>query len=469
MQTRERRKPDWKSRDGRVRLYRADCLKFLPTMAENSVDAIVTDPPYHLTSGKKGGRGAASLNVKSPAGRARISTGFMGQAWDGGDIAFRPETWAELLRVAKPGAMLLAFGGTRTFHRMMVAIEDAGWEIRDTLMWVYGSGFPKSLDISKAIDKAAGAKRKPGKRKVFADGTSAHVQRASGGHYTRPFQDDPAWQGQFESQPATAASAQWSGWGTALKPAWEPIILAMKPVDGTFAENARRWGVAGLNIDACRIGTTKEIPGSLATKPRGYGGGWGPRQNTESGMNPNIGRWPANLIHDGSPEVLHEFPIGHSGGFPSTRGPGGYRGGWKGQENLSGRRFSVGSQARFFYCAKASRSEREYGVRGAARGQKLRSAGTQSPGTFQAEGTDRTSTNPHPTVKPIALMRYLCRLVTRPGGLVLDPFMGSGSTGIAALTEGLQFLGIERERKYFTIAKKRIQARLPARRCNGAA
>src|SRR5579862_2961736 len=233
-------------------VYHGDCLSVLPMMHEESIDTVITDPPYHLTTGKSGGSGAASLNQNSPAGRSRIGTGFMGKAWDGGDVAFRPGTWSAVMRVCKPGAFLLAFGGTRTFHRLACAIEDAGWEIRDTLMWLYGSGFPKSLDISKAIDKQAGAEREVIGRKPKMGGV---VHKPNGTGWDRPWQSEPGAEDRLLNitDPSTDAAKLWDGWGTALKPAWEPIIVAMKPLDGTFAENAQKHGVAGLNIEGGRI------------------------------------------------------------------------------------------------------------------------------------------------------------------------------------------------------------------------
>ena len=348
-------------------IIQGDCLQVLPTMEADSADSVVTDPPYHLTTGKKGGTGPASINLNTPAGRARIGTGFMGKEWDGGDVAFRRETWEAVLRVAKPGAFLLAFGGTRTFHRMMVAVEDAGWELRDTIMWVYGSGFPKSLNLD----------------------------------------------GKHE------------GWGTALKPAWEPIIVARKPLVGTVAANVERFGTGALNIDACRVDGIAQAFGN--------GRGFSPDEDlsgTDRGrwQPTKVGRWPANLIHDGSAEVVAAFP--DAPGQMRDTGPQFGRdvarvyGTFAGTVEHAARGDS-GSAARFFYCAKASESDREEG-------------------------------NDHPTVKPTELMRYLVRLVTPLGGRVLDPFTGSGSTGRGAVMEGMAFTGIEREAAYAVIAEKRI-------------
>ena len=375
-------------------------------MADCSVDAFVTDPPYEL--------------------------GFMGKAWDSSGIAYDATVWTEALRVAKPGAHLLAFGGTRTFHRLTCAIEDAGWEIRDCVMWVYGSGFPKSLDVSKAIDKAAGAERevvgswKPtGTARPKSDGSGGYRAKTGGmGSH------DDALVGTLPiTAPATDAARQWSGWGTALKPAWEPIIVARKPLTGTVAANVQQFGTGAINVDGCRVGTD--------------GGGWNGlgsthneaqwRLNNPDGMKRNEGRWPANLIHDGSDEVVGLFPTD-----------------------------SDKSAARFFYCAKASKRDRDMGLSSSTPitpaadmvDRTEGSAGMNSP----RAGAGRTSgsRNDHPTVKPIALMRYLCRLVTPPGGLVFDPFAGSGSTLVAAKLEGFQASGAEMRPEAVVIAQARV-------------
>ena len=318
-------------------LYNADCLNILQKLIDDGVqvDSVVTDPPYHLQSivdrfGKTSvdDDTYTSEKVRNGAdGYSRlIRTGFMGQEWDGGDIAFRKETWELALKLMKPGGHLLAFSASRNYHRMAVAIEDAGFEIRDQLMWLYGTGFPKSLNLG-------------------------------------------------------------DGWGTALKPAHEPIVMARKLIEGTNKNNKEKYGTGGINIDGCRI----EGDTNLKTRVRkagsefGQNSGWNDHKNVDTIYDPSKGRFPANVIHDGLKED------------------------W----------------ARYFYCPKVSKSERGEG-------------------------------NSHPTVKPIALMRYLCRLVTPKGGTVIDPFMGSGSTGIACKEEGFEFIGIEREKEYFEIAEKRI-------------
>jgi site-specific DNA-methyltransferase (adenine-specific) len=311
------------------------------------VDAVVTDPPYHLTSitERFGKEGSAPAQHGTDGAFARASRGFMGKEWDGGDIAFRKETWALCFELLKAGGHLLAFSGSRTYHRMAVAIEDAGFEIRDQIMWIYGSGFPKSLNIGKKIEGL-------------------------------------------------------EGWGTALKPAHEPIVLARKPIsEKSIADNVVKHGTGALNIDGCRVG---EDGGTKRSHQHPYPKNKDGTENREvkpwrsghEAIEIDSGRYPANVIHDGLQEE------------------------W----------------ARYFYCPKTSTAEREESV-------------TQN-------GQDRNNT--HPTVKPVELMRYLCRLVTPKGGTVLDPFMGSGSTGLAAKTEGMEFIGIEREQEYFDIATDRI-------------
>ena len=409
-------------------VHTGDNLPILREMADNSVDAIVTDPPYGLS--------------------------FMGKRWDY-DVP-SVELWAECLRVLKPGGHLLAFAGTRTQHRMAVRIEDAGFEIRDMIAWVYGSGFPKSLDVSKAIDKAAGAERECTRAGVVKrDGYGEDWDTGSSHHRPR-----------FDA-PATDAAKQWDGWGTGLKPSLEPITLARKPLaEHTVAANVLEWGTGGVNVDGCRVGT--EV---LPAQVRGV-----TRMGTFEGADGNetperAGRFPANFIHDGSDEVVGLFPV-TGASKASNRGlqHSGRHGGLadiggnikKGTDTIRGHDDQGGSAARFFYCAKASRSEREAGLeeleakRKVFNGQSGHSAG-MAPGSVEDKFTTTPSANFHPTVKPIALMRYLCRLVTPPGGIVLDPFTGSGTTGCAAMLEGFRFIGIEREEQYVEIAQKRIE------------
>lgn len=350
--------------------------------------------------------------------------GFMGKEWDHGVPGI--SSWQEALRVAKPGCTLLAFGGTRTFHRLACAIEDAGWELRDTIMWVYSQGFPKSADISKMIDKAAGVEREVvGQRDTaVGDGENGNdfLSRNSRKRIVNI------------TIPATDAARQWDGWRTGLKPSWEPIIVAQKPIDGTYAQNALKWGVAGLNIDGGRIGAEERTYNGSGAQPHKLNnpGGTGIGYMDGSGRDLTFtasGRWPANLIHDGSDEVLALFPQTQSGDSDGFVG--------EYQANVYGRYAhnqidpttiyaDSGSAARFYYCAKASPSDR---------------------------GDDNT----HPTVKPLALMEYLCTLTKTPtGGVVLDMFMGSGSTGVACMRTGRTFVGVEIEQKSFDIAYQRI-------------
>ncbi|HGM4823470.1 TPA: site-specific DNA-methyltransferase [Pseudomonas aeruginosa] len=389
------------------RLHLGDCLLVLKTFPDNSFDSVVTDPPYGLTTNKKGGTEVASVNLDSPYGRSRIGTGngaggFMGMKWDS-DVP-PVEVWTECLRVLKPGGYLLAFAGTRTQHRMALRIEDAGFEIRDMIAWVYGSGFPKSKNL---------------------DGDR-------------------------------------QGWGTALKPALEPITVARKPLVGTVAANVLAHGTGALNIDGCRIPSEPMPPNT--------GAGGLPRRREDEQRGPSAvsqphagGRWPANLIHDGSPEVVALFPHTKSGVMKggtiraAQDAPGSVCYGTYGGNATSADTFGdEGSAARFFYCAKATRRDRNEGCEHMDRKPLHWSSGSQNPGSFQSEGTDKTSQNNHPTVKPTDLMAYLVRLVTPPGGKVLDPFTGSGSTGKAAVREGFEFVGIEREAPYLAIAEARI-------------
>jgi DNA modification methylase len=436
-------------------LHNADNLAVLRSMPDNSVDSIVTDPPYGLS--------------------------FMGKKWDY-DVP-SSELWAECLRVLKPGGHLLAFAGTRTQHRMAVRIEDAGFEIRDMIAWVYGSGFPKSLDISKAIDNAAGVER---------DVVLTIPDRWAGKGQTLNRNGRDVTNGSANiggsvdiTAPATEAARQWEGWGTSLKPALEPVTVARKPFDTTVAENVLTHGTGGLNIDGCRVPTEDKLGGGAekaetvcATNHEGWDRPWkhddkareahAERVRGNVGKAELLGRWPANLIHDGSEEVVAGFPVSNGKGGDSSGSTAlGQGSGWNAHSNRTTqieRRNDSGSAARFFYCAKASKRDREEGLAGfrvappgeLTGGRKEGSAGLDSP----RAGAGRTAgrSNHHPTVKPTDLMRYLCRLVTPPGGVVLDPFMGSGSTGKAAMLEGFGFIGIEREAEYVAIAERRIAA-----------
>lgn len=416
----------------------------MAAMPEASVDAIVTDPPYGLASGP------TTTLEEAQGGR-----GFMGKEWDRGvpGVTF----WREALRVAKPGAHMLAFGGTRAFHRMAVAIEDAGWEIRDCVAWVYGSGFPKSLDASKAIDRAAGAEREVvGVSSVTGERRNAGIEKYGGGNGIPQSVN-------LLTAPATDAAKEWAGWGTALKPAWEPVLLCRKPVEGTVAANLLKHGTGALNIDGCRIdGAPPSVPQPRFS--RNMVAGFGASEGRNGTMSHAAGRWPANFMHDGSPEVVAGFPAdrpGMSGGGDGRRDASMFGvGGVSKPEHF---RSDSGSASRFFYCAKASRADREEGCEGLparsgadATDREEGTAGLNSP-RAGASRTVETVRNHHPTVKPTELMRYLIRLITPPGGTILDPFMGSGSTGKAAMLEGAIFVGCDLDPAYLAIAEARIR------------
>lgn len=437
---------------GASTLHHGDSRDVLAEMPDNSVDSVVCDPPYALVSIVERFGGANAAPAKGNDAYARASAGFMGKSWDTGEVAFAVEFWEQVMRVLKPGGHVVAFAGTRTYHRLAVAIEDSGFEIRDQLAWVYGSGFPKSHDVSKAIDKTKG---ETGRDLEFTSWmrstglTSGQLNKITGtsmgGHYTT-LKSQPAvptralfemirphitiavpdrieeiinraeaerevigrsengiagGSGEFTSgnastvgfkaefditRPATPEAQQWEGWGTALKPAWEPIVLARKPLIGTVAANVLEHGTGAINIDGCRV-----APGEVITNHARSGNaevlfGAHKAQDTYQNSGQALGRFPANIMHDGD---------------------------------------QFGEQGRYFYSPKASKKDRGEG-------------------------------NTHPTLKPTPLMEYLVRMVTPPGGVVLDPFMGSGSTGKACMNEGFRFLGIEREDEYYEIAVTRL-------------
>ena len=420
-----------------VQVLHGDCRNELELLPDNSIDSIVTDPPYEL--------------------------GFMGKSWDASGIAYDQRVWVQCLRVLKPGGHMLAFSGSRTYHRMACAIEDAGFQIRDQIMWVYGSGFPKSLNISKAIDKAAGAEREvlSSRVKKAGDITGGNFKRE--GSYADKLLDTTA--------PATAEAKEWEGWGTALKPAHEPIVLARKPLDGTVANNVLIHGVGGINIDGSRVAHQSEEDRASAT-PQGK-----VTSNKMAGSAPDVdnagrvdvdrpdttlGRFPANFIHDGSDEVLELFPRAKGGAYPAKRGQAVNTSFAGGQETEGGFRAmgDDGSAARFFYCAKASKKDRNEGLDGfepKREADRIIDDGVGGDNPRNRSNTPKA--NHHPTVKPTDLMRYLCRLVTPPNGTILDPFTGSGSTGKAAVLEGFNFIGIEQSAEYVEIAKARIKVR----------
>jgi DNA modification methylase len=413
-----------------AKVFHGSNLDVLPTLPDNSVDSIVTDPPYEL--------------------------GFMGKSWDSSGIAYSVDLWRECLRVLKPGGHLLAFGGSRTWHRLAVAIEDAGFEMRDSIAWLYGSGFPKSLDISKAIDKAAGVEREslgrnPNSRE---NATKANTLYESG--TVGKTADITA--------PATAEAQQWQGWGTALKPAFEPVVVARKPLDGTVAANVLKWGVGGLNIDGSRIRTDEVITNhSRSAESAVSKGKFGDSvaQKTHQTAGQAYGRWPANILLDEYTAQLLDEQSGNSVSKRADRGTGKsgnliYGAYGDNLEPIRGHNDSGGA-SRFFYVAKASKRDRNEGL------DELPSQPSSNYGSIQERSSNPVKQNFHPTVKPTDLMRYLVKLITPPGGTVLDPFTGSGSTGKAALLEGFHFLGIELTDDYLPIIAGRLQHATEAR------
>jgi site-specific DNA-methyltransferase (adenine-specific) len=397
--------------DEQVTLYHGDNREVLKTLPDNSVDACVTDPPYEL--------------------------GFMGRKWDSSGIAYDVELWCEVLRVLKPGGHLLAFGGTRTWHRLAVAIEDAGFDVRDSMAWMYGSGFPKSLDVSKAIDKAAGAEREvlstipdrwAGKGSVLQRSTQSEAESVD------------------ITAPATPAAKQWQGWGTALKPAFEPVIVARKPLIGTVAENVQQYGTGALNIDACRIGYASDADKDKAlagdafkrkdTSDKGWSRPWMEdaervaQMNAESKQRAQGGRWPANVILDESQaaELDKQSGVIKGGTWNTTQGARHFNNDGETTNYTTSKTDNTsGGASRFFYTAKASKKERP-----------------------NVDGIV------HPTVKPIKLMQYLVRLITPPGGTVLEPFAGSGTTIEACLIEGFNSIAIELTPEYLPLIMERI-------------
>lgn len=417
-----------------------DCIEAMRELDEASVDAIVTDPPYGL--------------------------GFMGKEWD--DLPPGLDFAAEALRVLKPGGHLLALGGSRTYHRLACAVEDAGFEVRDQIMWLYGSGFPKSLDVSKAVDKKSGVDTTDDERWVATPHFVTGEYKTATGDSEKVGQLTPGKRHLYS--PATPEAERWNGWGTALKPAHEPIVVARKPLIGTVAENVLSHGTGALNIDGCRV--EHDGTGSWGTvnksNSRGVYGSFGDKDGETPGSKRNpAGRWPANVILDEEAGRLLDEQSGTltSGANPTRRGSDADRqvlGAFGGQDECEALRgIDSGGASRFFYCAKASKGERNAGLKGFADREQRRaySDGLNGPRPHTAadyEFKPKDVRNHHPTVKPIELMRYLCRLVTPKGGIVLDPFTGSGTTGCAAVLEGFTFVGIEREPEYVEIACARI-------------
>ena len=421
-------------------LLHGDCLEQMKTLEDNSVDSIVSDPPYGIS--------------------------FMAKKWDY-DVP-SVEVWKEAMRVLKPGGHALIACGTRTQHRMVVNIEDAGFEIRDVVSWIYGSGFPKSLNVSKQIDKAAGAEREVvgtyDSRGLYDDANRAGNVNTSG-DFLKSVDSVKK-----KTAPATDAAKQWDGWGTALKPSCEFFTLCRKPLsESTIAKNVLKWGTGGINIDGCRVeGAKPDTTRGASSKASSMAGKLGSQGRI---VDDGKGRFPANLIHDGSQEVLELFPETKSGAIKPSKHihKGGKGSSLAGSKDGSLNNYlphqeyksDKGSAARFFYCAKASKKDRNEGC-----DELEEKDGTQRMNASlerHEEGREPTkraeqskNRNNHPTVKPTALMSYLCRLITPPNGVVLDPYMGSGSTGKAAIREGFSFVGIELDPDYYEIAKARV-------------
>lgn len=427
-----------------LQLFNENCLETLKRFPENSVDSVVTDPPYGL--GKEPDVVEVMKSWIETGFHEVKGSGFMGKEWD----AFVPQPliWKEVLRVLKPGGHILCFSGTRTVDWMGMSLRFAGFQLKDQLVWCYGSGFPKSVNIGKAVDSLQGNEREVlgTYQDVYKHDNSIRTKEVT--ENQRPYHSDNTKGGKNSYLlDVTKGNTEWEGWGTALKPAIEPIILARKPLsEKTIVENVLRWGTGGINIDDCRIELQddEEIGRdntNIKNSPLNPKEGWNP--NSMKGLNTiglNKGRYPSNFIHDGSEEVLKNFPYSKSGG---TRENG---------ENVSLKKINPswrfaskniiknnnilpneGSVSRFFYCAKPSEKER---ILGLERNEKE---------------------NFHPTVKPLELMKYLIKLVTPKNGIVLDPFMGSGTTGVACKFEDFGFIGIELMPEYFQLAETRIK------------
>lgn len=414
----------------RIVLLHGDARQLATVLPANSVDAIVTDPPYEL--------------------------GFMGRAWDKSGIAFDPALWAVLLHVLKPGGHLLSCGGSRTYHRMACAVEDAGFEIRDSLQWLYGSGFPKSLNVSKAIDASLGLERP-----ILGDNPNARPIDGDGSGYSGATSHDPHLTG-----PASAAAAQWEGWGSALKPAYEPIVLARKPLDGTLIANVQKWGTGALNIGGCRIDMGAEYDPARTQNCKTKQSGDTVTLNVPGHSQPTYnaaGRWPANVLLDEEAAAQLDASQPRKKSRKGKPRASAHPGDGYGMTHTGAEYDDEGGPSRFFYTAKPGKSEKNAGCEHLP----LRSAGEATGGRAEGSagldnpraGAGRTAgaRNFHPTVKPVELMRYLCRLITPPGGIVLDPFTGSGTTGIAALAEGFRFVGVELTDDYLPIITARLQ------------
>lgn len=416
-------------------LFHADCRDVLKSLSDNSIDSCVTDPPYALVSIVKRFGSPNAAPARGNEAYMRASAGFMGKTWDTGETAFSTEFWEEVLRVLKPGAHVAAFGASRGYHRMACAIEDAGFEIRDSLMWMYGTGFPKSQNVARFIDKEFGFEGTFGSPK-----SAEHVSYTKGDTnsnrvhegWKRPWMDNLEAVDAFGRQylPVSVQAQAYQDYGTSLKPAFEPIVLARKPLsENTIAANVLKWGTGALNIGGCRVGTGEE----RKTQTGGMGRKANPVYNMfaqaeTKALTTVEGRWPANVIHDGSDEVVGAFPntapakaAARGGKNPNPMDWGNDR---ADGHIVKGHSDNGGSAARFFYSAKANKTDR---------------AGSK-----------------HPTVKPVALKEWLCTLITPPGGIVLDPFAGSGTTGQAAINKGFRYILCEREAEYVRDIKRRL-------------
>ena len=412
-----------------INLMLGDNMESIKKLEDNSVDSIVSDPPYGLS--------------------------FMNKKWDY-DVP-SVELWKEIYRVLKPGGHLLSFGGTRTYHRMVVNIEDAGFEIRDQIMWIYGSGFPKSHNIGKAVDKIQGNERE-------VVGTKMSMAPPEGEKKTKFGFDTNFKPTEIE---LTKGTTPQEGWGTAIKPANEPICVARKPLsESTIAANVLKWGTGGINIDGCRIGTEEKISGRVRTNnTETYNGAWQEEDDYEQHTE---GRFPANIIFDESAAEMLDEQSGLSKSSKAKANRKSYDGSSYEMTRINGvdEGFNdQGGASRFFYIAKVSKSERNMGLDNlpepSTRMPRVLNSYDEVGNIIRADGSiipPAMYKNTHPTLKPVQLMAYLCRLVTPVGGIVLDPFMGSGSTGISACLEGFRFIGMEMNEEYFTIASTRIEA-----------
>lgn len=459
-------------------LVEGDCLETLKTIPDNSIDSIVSDPPYGLSDHKPQDVVDCLTAWLSGKEYKPNKKGFMGRTWD--SWVPGPEVWKEVYRVLKPGGHIAAFAGSRTHDLMSMALRLAGFENRDTIMWVYGSGFPKSMDVSKAIDKSAGAEREV-VGVVDPRGSFDGIPRKSNAINTKWRESE----GRIDikdlsrkeiTAPSTDDAKKFEGWGTALKPAFEPIILFRKPLEGTVAQNVIEWGTGGINIDACRVETAPDDD-IFAKNPHTKGGFghagariYGDGKGSE--YKPQDGRFPANFVHDGSDEVEENFPDSNGAGksLPQVKvtGYGNKNTGTGKADYLGGERIPFeggsGSASRFFYCAKASRADRDSGLDDAP--DKILAMSNQAKAELARGNMNKDSSgvntakvvkNNHPTVKPIALMDWLVKLITPHNGIILDPFNGSGSTGKAAMINDFKYIGLDLSKEYIEISRGRIE------------